>query len=73
MLNLAFNKLCHWPLSQLSGAEFGDRKGWSDHLTGGSIHTDEMDESWEILQVSKDKSRSLTMVMCVLGQECTSE
>lgn len=71
--NLAFNKLRHWALAQLRGGLFSDRKGWSDHLTSGSIHTDEMDESWEIFQVSKDKSRSLTFVMCVFKQACTSE
>lgn len=73
MPNLVFNKLRHWPLSQLRGGAFSNRKGRSDHLTSGSIHTDEMDESWEIFQVSEDKLRSLTLAMCVFKQACTSE
>lgn len=73
MSNLVFNKLCHWPLSQLRGGAFSDRKRWSDHLTGRSVHTDEMDESREIFQVSEERSRSLPLVMCVFKQACTSE
>lgn len=73
MPNLVFNKLRHWSLAQLRGGAFSDRKGWSDHLTSRSIHTDEMDKSWEIFQVSKKKSRSLTLVMCVFKHAYTSE
>lgn len=52
MLDLAFDELSHWPLPQLRRGAFCDVERWRNHLAGGSVHTDEMDEAWEILQVS---------------------
>lgn len=53
MLHLAFDELSHWPLPQLRRVAFHDVKRRRNHLAGGPVHADKMDEAWEILQVSE--------------------
>lgn len=52
-LNLAFDELGHRSLSQLRCGAFCDVERGRNHLAGGPVHTDKMDETGEILQVSE--------------------
>lgn len=51
--NLAFDELSQWSLSQFRRGTFRDVKRRRNHLAGGSVQADKMDEAWEFLQVSE--------------------
>ena len=51
MAHLSSDELCQRPLPQLRGAVFRHVERRGDHLPGGSIHADEVDEAGEVLQV----------------------
>ena len=51
MAHLSSDELRQRAIPQLGGAALCDVEGRGDHLPGGSIHTDEVDEAGEVLQV----------------------
>lgn len=51
MLDLAFDEMSHWSFPQLRRGAFCDVERRRNHLAGGSVHADKMDEAREILQV----------------------
>lgn len=51
--DLVFDILSHWSLPQLRRGPLCDAEWWRYHLSAWSVHTDKMDEAWEILQVSE--------------------
>lgn len=59
--------MSHRPLPQLRRRAFCDVERRRNHLAGGSVHADEMDEAWEILQVSEInwvKVNTLRIIVC---------
>lgn len=55
LFDLAFDILSNGSLPQLRCGTFCDAERRCNHLAAGSVHTDEMDESWEIFQVCEIK------------------
>lgn len=69
MPDLVFNELSHWSLSELRRGAFCDVERRCDHLAGGSVHTDKMDEAWEILQereINWVKVNALSTTVCYI-------
>lgn len=52
--HLAFDEFSNWSFSQLRGGSLCDVERWGNHLASGSVHTDKMNKTWELLQVSKN-------------------
>ncbi len=69
MLDLVFYELSHWSLPELRRSAFCDVERQCDHLAGGSVHTDKMDEAWKILQVCEInwvKVKALAITVCYM-------
>lgn len=69
-LDLASDELSQRALPQLRRVALRQVERRCDHLTGGSVHADEMDEAREILQVSGSNrvktNRLRTSASCIL-------
>lgn len=69
-LDLVFDELSHGSLPQLRRAALCDVERRCDHLAGGSVQADEVDEAGEILQVREInwvKINTLRITVCFIG------